>query len=88
MPSNKMSTEAEKMHSRSKMIVQARIHQIIYSLAKDGYKLMYTYLPINDFNCVKLLNLKNGNIIRIYSESNTIEIWKNGKLRKTETVSV
>lgn len=88
MTSNKMPTEAVTKQTRSKMIVQARIHQIIYSLAKDGYKLMYTYLPINDFNCVKLLNLKNGNIIRIYSESNTIEIWKNGKLRKKETVSV
>ncbi len=69
------------------MLTLARIHQLIDSYSKDGYKLMFICEVRKDFNYAKLKHHVNSNIISIYSEGKSIEIWKNGRIRKKETLS-
>lgn len=69
------------------LYVLARAYQIVGSHLKDGYLLSFhaEIAPHNDM--FKLVHHSNRNVLRVYVHNDTIELWKNGRRMKTETVA-
>lgn len=68
-------------------VVEIRFHQLIYSLSKEGYLLrLCVELPQNG-RIAKLIHNSNGNVIMLKADGRDISLWKNGKLKKKETIA-
>lgn len=75
------------MSKSSEYEVMIRFHQIVYSLSKEGYVIQLCVKLTKDNWMAKLIHSNNRNVIMLKTTSKQISLWKNGKLKKTESLA-
>lgn len=69
-----------------------RLEQICSSLISDGWRQLVSYEqrghPYCDLSVLRTFRHPRGGLLTINVEGATIEIWRNGRLKKSETVAL
>lgn len=80
------------MHPKLIHKTNKRLEQICSSLVSEGWSLVISHgqvgCPANLHEVIRTFRHRNGGRIGIYVEGATIEIYRNGNLRHSETVSI
>lgn len=69
-----------------------RLEQICSSLVSDGWRQLVSYEerghPHCGFSVLRTFRHERGGMLTVNVEGATIEIWRNGRLKKSETIAL